>query len=126
MNIHPLWFLCIAIRILLVIMIIYSFNKRNYLNLSKFILLSIGTGFMYKAIYGSNNEIQIAKVFWHETRFYHSLFYLLAYYYLSKSNIKMCSLFLVISILFSINYRLPTIIKQLLKVIEWYIILFLK
>ena len=108
MKIHPLWFLCISFRILLIIMIVLSFNKKKYFNFFKFILLLIGSGFMYKAIYGSNNEIQIAKVFWHETRIFHSLFYLVAYYYLSKSNIKMCSLFLVINILFSISYRLIT------------------
>ena len=34
---------------------------------------------LYKALTGSNNEIQVNKVFWHKTRFIHAFLFLLAY-----------------------------------------------
>ena len=109
MKIHPLWFLCITVRILLILLIRYFYNNSKNKSLVKtislIILLSIGFGFMRKGLYGSNNEIQIAKVFWHETRYVHGSLYLLASIYLFNNNLNMASLILLLDIIFSIIYR---------------------
>lgn len=109
MKIHPLWFLCITVRILLILLIRYFYNNSKNKSLVKtislIILLSIGVGFMRKGLYGSNNEIQIAKVFWHETRYFHGSLYLLASIYLFNDNLNMASLILILDIIFSIIYR---------------------
>lgn len=109
MKIHPLWFLCITVRILLILLIRYFYNNSKNKSLVKIIsliiLLSIGFGFMRKGLYGSNNEIQIAKVFWHETRYVHGSLYLLASIYLFNDNLNMASLILLLDIIFSIIYR---------------------
>ena len=109
MKIHPLWFLCITVRILLILLIRYFYNNSKNKSLVKtislIILLSIGFGFMRKGLYGSNNEIQIAKVFWHETRYVHGILYILSGLYLLNDNLKMCSLILLMDVIFSILYR---------------------
>jgi L-cystine uptake protein TcyP (sodium:dicarboxylate symporter family) len=109
MKIHPLWFLCITVRILLILLIRYFYNNNKNKSLVKtislIILLSIGFGFMRKGLYGSNNEMQIAKVFWHETRYVHGSLYLLSSIYLFNDNLNMASLILLLDIIFSIIYR---------------------
>ena len=109
MKIHPLWFLCITVRILLILLIRYFYNniknKSLVKTISLIILLSIGFGFIRKGLFGSNNEIQIAKVFWHETRYVHGSLYLLASMYLYKNNINMMSIILLVDIIFSFSYR---------------------
>lgn len=97
--IHPLWYFCIAIRIFLTFSLL-KYSK--YSKYSKLIILVIGLGFAYKALTGSNDEIQIDKVFWHKTRIIHSLIYLLAY---SLSSLKTSTRVLVCDIIFSIIYR---------------------
>lgn len=109
MKIHPLWFLCITVRILLILLIRYFYNniknKSLVKTISLIILLSIGFGFIRKGLFGSNNEIQIAKVFWHETRYVHGSLYLLASMYLYNNNINMMSIILLVDIIFSFSYR---------------------
>ena len=105
MNIHPLWFFCIFIRILLIVSVYYSFKENKFLNFFKIILTVIGLGFLYKTLFGSNNEIQITKVFWHETRLVHSILYLLAVYYLFNNNINITLILLTLDLIFSISYR---------------------
>ena len=98
--IHPLWYLCIFIRIFLA----YSlFKYQKYSKYLKIIILFIGLGFAYKAFTGSNNEVQIAKVFWHETRIIHSFLFLLAY---SMSSLNKSAFILLFDVIFSIIYRL--------------------
>ena len=63
MNIHPFWYICISIRLLLILTIRYFYKNRLGKYLSLLVLISIGLGFLRKALIGSNNEIQIAKVF---------------------------------------------------------------
>ena len=104
MNIHPLWFICLLIRFSL-ILLIKKFNEK-YLKICVLILSLIGLGFLYKAYFGSNNEHQLAKVFWHETRYIHGIFYMMATYYLYNKKINLCSLLLFIDIIFSIAYRM--------------------
>jgi len=109
MNIHPLWYLCIIIRFLIILVIrwLYKFNTKKYVkNIISLFLLTIGLGFLYKALLGSNNEIQIAKVFWHESRLVHSAFYLLASYYIFNNNLNMTTIVLFVDIVFSVMYRI--------------------
>lgn len=108
MKIHPLWTVCIIVRLSLIwaIRVLYEAYKNTWV--SMFLagcLLLIGLGFLFKGIFGSNNEIQLNKVFWHEARLVHSAFYLLASYYLYTNNLNMNSLVLFTDVLFSFMYR---------------------
>lgn len=109
-TIHPLWYICIIIRIIISILpLIYNyFSKYKIINIisqiNKYIILLIGFGFLYKTIFGSNNEIQIKKVFWHNTRIIHALLFIIAGLYFK--NYKISSVILLIDVLFSILYRL--------------------
>jgi hypothetical protein len=108
MNIHPLWLVCIFVRFSLIFVIRYVYEniKNQYLQLFLlFILLCIGLGFLYKGLFGSNAEIQLNKVFWHETRYVHGALYLLATYYLWNENLNMNSLVLFLDLVFSLLYR---------------------
>ena len=69
------------------------------------ILLIMGLGFVYKGLTGSNNERQVNKVFWHETRYVHGMFYLLSSFYLYKNNVNITSLLLLSDVVFSFLYR---------------------
>ena len=97
--IHPLWHLCIFVRLFLAFSLL---KYPKYFKYIKLVILAIGLGFAYKALTGSNNEIQIEKVFWHETRLLHAFFYLLAF---SISDIKYSTRVLVSDAIFSIIYR---------------------
>ena len=66
----------------------------------------MGTGFFYQGYFSSNNEIQIAKVFWHNARYIHGTFYLAAAYYLYLNNVNMACILLLTDICFSILYRI--------------------
>lgn len=95
--IHPLWIVCILTRVLLA------------LNLSRVpaaVPLLIGLGFMYKGLTGSNSEVQLAKVFWHETRYFHGVMYLLSAYYMFTGNTRIASNILLLDVLFSVIYRI--------------------
>jgi hypothetical protein len=107
MNIHPLWYICLLSRFTLSLILYFSKNVKS-IKISKFlsiILLIMGTGFIYKAIYSSNSEIQIAKVFWHETRIIHAVLYILAGIYLYNDKHMLSSILVILDILFSITYR---------------------
>ena len=108
MNINPLWSICLIIRLSLIFIIRYFYNNSIFKNITVIILLIIGVGFIYKYITGSNNEIQLSKVFWNETRYIHGFFYILASYYLFCDNINMNTLMLSTDIGFSILYRIIT------------------
>ena len=105
MNIHPLWAVCILVRLLLIITIRYTYKNKLIKNIFLFILLAIGIGFIYKFIFGSNNEIQLNKVFWHDSRLLHGVLYLTASYYLYANNINLNSITLLLDIIFSFLYR---------------------
>lgn len=108
MNINPLWSICIIIRLSLIVIIRHFYINNIFKNIAVIVLLTIGIGFLYKYITGSNNEKQFSKVFWHETRYIHGLFYTLASYYLYCNNIKMNTLMLSTDLSFSILYRIIT------------------
>ena len=109
MNINPFWGLCILIRIFLIFMIRYIYENFKESILYKLIILILflmGSGFLYKGYFGSNNETQIAKVFWHDARYLHGLLYLLSCYYLLTNNINMNTIILITDLLFSLTYRI--------------------
>ena len=108
MNIHNLWFICILVRIGLIFLTTYLGKINNFTYIISSILLIMGIGFIYKGYFGSNNEIQIAQVFWHETRYIHGLFYILASIYLFNKNFNMKSTLLLSDLLFSVSYRIIT------------------
>ena len=112
MNINPLWYVCLLVRVSIIFIFCFLSNSKVFKshpivkNVLAAVLFAIGAGFIYKGVFGSNNEVQLSKVFWHETRFVHGALYILASYYLYQNNIKMNSLVLTTDILFSIMYRL--------------------
>ena len=103
MNINPIWYLCLLVRSTLVY-IIYNYHNESHKYLIP-LLFIFSLGFLFKGYTGSNNETQIAKVFWHDSRYVHGFIYLLAFYYLNNSNYKMSSLLVALDIIFSILYR---------------------
>jgi hypothetical protein len=112
MKINPLWYVCLITRLSLIFFIVYFYtkskNKNTVKTIGALILIIMGLGFIIKGIFGSNNEIQISKVFWHETRYVHGLLYILASLYLYNNNIKISSLLLLLDIVFSVSYRITT------------------
>ena len=104
MVIHPFWYICLSVRILL-ILLIRILDKQNFKKLGMLILSIMGLGFIYQALFSDNKEIQFNKVFWHDTRILHGLLYLLSVYYLHLNKLDMNSLILVLDIIFSIMYR---------------------
>ena len=77
MKIHPLWFICLLVRFIIVLAILFiSTLKNKWLDICIYSsLLLMGLGFIYKYFKSSNNEIQITKVFWHDSRIYHGLLF---------------------------------------------------
>ena len=108
MNIHPLWSLCLLTRLCLLLTAGYLSKNSNNTIFPSLILFTIGVGFIYKYLTGSNNEVQISKVFWDETRIVHGVLYLLASYFLYIKNGTICMLVLGLDIIFSILYRIFT------------------
>ena len=108
MNIHPLWFICIFFRLSLIFVIRYIHTQNDDLihKITASVLLVIGLGFTYQGYFGSNNEIQIANVFWHDARYIHAVFYILASIYLFRKNININTILLITDLIFSILYRL--------------------
>ena len=107
MNIHPLWYICSIVR-LLIIFVIYKIHRTNKdLNFyTSLILLCIGFGFIYQGYFSSNNTVQFSKVFWHNTRYAHGMFYLTSSYYLHKNEINISAILLFCDICFSVLYRI--------------------
>ena len=106
---HPLWILCVIVRISIIFIIrfLYKYRKNKlYKIVPAIVLLLMGLGFIRNGIFGSNNEIQVAKVFWHETRIVHGALLALASYYLYIDNLNMNSIILFTDLLFSFTYRL--------------------
>jgi len=107
MKIHPLWSLCLFTRFCLAQLVEKIGNKNKYYRYGFITLfLFIGLPFIAKGFYGSNNEVQIAKVFWHETRVIHGILYTLAAYYVYAKNIKLSSVLVLTDIVYSILYRI--------------------
>jgi hypothetical protein len=109
MKIHPLWIVCLIVRSCLALIINRFGVKNKYSKYGLSLLLIImGVSFIYKGYYGSNNETQIARVFWHDTRYIHGVFYILASLYLLNDNPTNASLLILTDVAFSILYRITT------------------
>jgi len=104
MVIHPFWFICLFVRVALIFVVRYL-HSISQKKIATLFLTLIGLGFIYQSIFGSNNEIQLNKVFWHETRITHGLLYMISVYYLLKNNLDMNSIVLGLDVIFSVIYR---------------------
>ena len=104
MVIHPFWYICLIVRIVLIFLVRYL-NQIKQKKVAALILSLMGLGFIYQAFFSSNKEIQFNKVFWHDTRITHGLLYLVSIYYLFDNNIDMNSVVLSLDIVFSLIYR---------------------
>jgi putative Mn2+ efflux pump MntP len=104
MIIHPFWLICLSVRIALIFLVRYLYKIKQK-KIAVLILVLIGIGFIYQAFNGSNNEIQLNKVFWHDTRITHGMLYLISVYYLFENNLDMNSIILGLDIIFSVIYR---------------------
>ena len=112
-KIHNFWYICITLRFILALLpLIYNnlINKNNKTNtikkiasVNKYILIIFGLGFLRNSIFGSNDEIQLAKVFWHETRIIHAFLFFMAG--MVFNNYKLASTLLFTDLGFSIIYR---------------------
>ena len=106
MKIHPLWYLCILSRLSLVYFVNKYGTSQKYKSLIQIILIVISLGFLNKSINGSNKEIQITNVFWHDARIVHAVLFGLSTFLFYKNKINLSAIILFIDILFSIIYRL--------------------
>lgn len=104
MKVHSLWYVCLLVRVLLILCIRMSYIKYK-ISLSV-ILLLMGIGFIYKGYFSSNNEIQISNVFWHETRYLHGMLYIFSAYFLFKDKINMNTIVLILDLCLSVIYRI--------------------
>ena len=104
MVIHPFWYICISVRIALIFLIRYLYKNKQK-KVGALILGLMCLVFLYQSFYGSNNEIQLNKVFWHDTRITHGLLYLISVYYLFDNNLELNSAVISLDILFSLIYR---------------------
>jgi hypothetical protein len=107
-KIHPLWFVCLFTRTILIFMVYHIISDTKLHEYQKYVVLLLvimGTGFIFKYLTGSNNEIQIAKVFWHDSRLLHGVLYLLAAMYVLQGNAKMSLITLSLDIIGSLMYR---------------------
>jgi hypothetical protein len=104
-RIHPLYIVCLSARVILVWLIWIFFSKYNLKPLAIAIVALIGAGFTYKAVFGSNHEIQISKVFWHDSRVLHAVLYSTALIYLLLENLNMAVITLLLDLVSSLMYR---------------------
>lgn len=104
-----MWYICLLVRLSLGCIVLLQSTKRTaWVKIISLFLIAIGIGFFYKGLTGSNDETQVAKVFWHETRYFHGMFYVLAAIMLYSGYPKTSSLLILFDILFSIIYRIKT------------------
>ena len=75
---HPLWWVCIAFRLSIVAWTAWSGASGAFRSQTVIVLAVLSAGFAWKALTGSNDEIQIRKVFWHGSRAAHFFFFALA------------------------------------------------
>jgi len=98
MKIHPLWYLCIFTRLSMVYIVKKYGNSKKYGHIIQIILMLMALGFLNKSIYGTNNEKQITKVFWHDSRIVHAIFFGLSVFLLYKNKTNLGSIILFIDL----------------------------
>ena len=110
MKINLLWLICLFVRLSLSFIVLYISNLKKDIeildNIIFLFLFLLGTGFIYKFIFGSNNEIQISKVFWHSSRISHGIIFIFASIMYITKNKKISSILILIDILYSFLYRI--------------------
>ena len=101
---------CILVRLslIMIVLLLEQIKNNKYTKLFSFILGIMGLGFLYKYFTGSNNEFQISKVFWHQTRITHGILYLLASISLFRGKYRISSVFLLSDVFFSLSYSILT------------------
>ena len=104
MTVHPLWIVCLLVRVAMILFIL-KFQSETINVAMTIVLCCIGLGFLYQGTFSSNNEYQIAKVFWHETRYLHGTLYLIGAYYLWNNNVHMNTVVLILDLCLSLTYR---------------------
>jgi hypothetical protein len=110
MTIHPLWIVCLLVRVAIILFIRYQklpfkIQPQTINTAMTIVLLCIGLGLLYQGTFSSNNEYQITNVFWHETRYLHGTLYLFAAYYLWNHNLPMNTVVLILDLCLSLIYR---------------------
>lgn len=112
MNINNLWYICLLVRLAFIVLIRNTYKTKASGNIvldnMPYILIAMGAGFIYKGFTGSNDETQIAKVFWHNTRYIHGIIYVLSGIYLYNGDVDMNTVLLSTDIAVSILYRVIT------------------
>ena len=63
-------------------------------------------GFLYKYLTGSNNEVQIDKVFWHNSRIYHFIILFITSILLYLNDNESAGITSLIDVIYSNLYRL--------------------
>lgn len=105
--VHPLWTVCLFVRFAIAcapVVLHYTASDPRVLLSARVLLATIGIGFLYKYMYGSNEEVQFANVFWHHTRIVHALLYLIAAWQLNHPFVA--SSVLLADMCFSVSYRI--------------------
>jgi hypothetical protein len=104
-QIHPLWYVCLLTRFSMATIVYLFGSKTPFHTIFSVILGLMGAGFLYKSLFGSNNETQVAKVFWHNTRIIHAALYILAAWFAYQQQNKLSALLIGLDIIFSVLYR---------------------
>lgn len=104
MTIHPLWAVCLVLRAVLA-RAVYRWHGQHSLAM---LLMVIGTGFIVKGYFGSDDEEQIGPVFWHSTRYAHGILFVLSSLYLVSGDRMNASLLILTDIAYSVLNRIIT------------------
>lgn len=96
-SIHPLWYICLSIRTLIFYYLLY-----NRPVLGQYIVLISSIGYFYQYINHTNDEIQIAKVFWNNDRPIHGVLMILLFLFY---NTKYAPFIFLIDLLYSLVSR---------------------
>jgi len=101
---HPLWAICLVVRAILIVLTRYT--GRFARKITATYIGAIAVGFLYKAVTGSNNEFQVEKVFWHDSRLLHACMFALSSIYILMGDPAMAALVLTVDVLASVAYRM--------------------
>ena len=104
---HPLWSLCLLVRVILISLTLYT----GHLSTTWRIVLgsslgAMGVGFLYKSVTGSNNEVQVEKVFWHDSRAVHGVLFGLSAMYTFRDQPRLAGWVLTVDVVASVMYRI--------------------
>ena len=101
---HPLWAICLLVRAILIFVTRYTAPFARIITATY--IGAIAVGFLYKAVTGSNNEVQVEKVFWHDSRLLHACMFALSSIYILRGDPAMAAFVLIVDVLASVAYRI--------------------